>query len=192
LFEPFVNEGGVVVAKKKIKPVAGDVFRIPVSQSRWGFGQILATHEAVMHLMVIYSAVADNDQHPSLEQIVRSEPLFIANSMDGKIWNGDWQIVGNIAPDLSRFPLPTYKVAIEGRMYAESFEGSHRRVARPSEVSNLPLRSCYTPQILEDALRDHFGTLDKSNFTEAELRTMKADLQSISAELALRAARTCL
>jgi hypothetical protein len=73
-----------------------------------GFGQVLADFEGKL-LMAVFSVLSDDDKIPALDTIATSAPLFIANSLDAKIWNGDWTIVGKATP---RLPLPKYKVQI--------------------------------------------------------------------------------
>jgi hypothetical protein len=174
---------------KKTKPKVGDIFRIPLSETRAGFGQILADYEKEMLLMVIYSIEASGAEVPPLQDIVASEPVFIANSMDAKIWHGDWVIVGNLRPDVARFPLPKYKVRIGDQMHVESYDGANRRLASESEVHLLSFRKCVSPQVLEDAIQAHWGLFPQDQFDAAQLVRLKASFQSMKADLALQAAR---
>ena len=95
---------------RKARPDVGDVFQVPITECEAGFGQVMAKYKRAVLLMVVFSQKAEVDKLPSIDEIVSWPPLFISNSMDAKIWHGDWRIIGNRSPDLARFPLPKYKV----------------------------------------------------------------------------------
>jgi len=181
--------------KKRTKAKVGDVFRVSVSETRSGFGQVLADRQGEL-LIVIYSLVVGNHELPSMDAIVCSEPLFIAISLDAMIWDGTWPIVGNTVPDHNKLPLPKYKVTIGGSTYVESFNERKRRPATDSEVQLLPSRAVYSPQVLEDALKDHCGTLVAELAAEqpppGALERLRAECVAIRAEPILRSARVVL
>jgi hypothetical protein len=176
------QEEKLTVTSRKIKVHVGDVFQIPVSKDCSGFGQVLA-NDAGMLLMAIFDQRAGGDRHPSLESIVSADLLFIANSPDAKIWHGHWPIIGNVAPDRARIPLPKYKVGRGGEMYVENYEANKTRVATPEELALLDLRSSWSPEILEDALKAQWGLgpwNDHYNRLRAEnaLRSCKVQIES--------------
>jgi hypothetical protein len=177
------REEKLTVTSKGIKVHVGDVFQIPVSKDCSGFGQILADDEGIL-LMAIFDRRAGSDKLPSLETIVSSDLLFIANSFDTRISRGYWSIIGNLTPDRARIPLPNYKVGRGGaEMYVENYEANKTRVATPEELALLDLRSSWSPKVLEDALKAHWGSgpwNDHYNRLRAEnaLRSCKVQIES--------------
>ena len=148
------------MAAKRHKTKLGDVFRIPLSENESGFGQIIADDSEGILLMVIFDHRTRNCDSPELTDIVASEPLFISDSVDAKIWHGDWPIVGNMPPDLERFPLPNYRVDINGVTYVESYYGDRIRPATAAEFTKLSPRGSRAPIRLENALKAYYGFIE--------------------------------
>jgi hypothetical protein len=169
------------MVETKVKPKVGDVFQIPVSAEVSGFGQILAQYEREMLLMVIFAYQTKNSENPPLEQIVASPPLLIGNSLDAKIWHGHWPVIGNVPPDLSRFPLPHYKVQIGQDMCVENYNSDRARPATESELARLAFRKCVAPIRLEKALKAHYGF----GVWEESFDSLRAEvaMQSVSIEV---------
>lgn len=172
----------------KTRAEIGDVFRVLVSNEHSGFGQILAKYESEMLLIVLFSVFHNTDSLPLLSSIIDSEPLYIVNSLDAKLWNGEWQILGNIPPNYSRFPLPKYKVHVEGVSHVESYDGLHRRRASDLEWQSLAFRKCFSPQVLQDALKDKLGTLE-GKFNLLVMERLRREFQTMKAQLALDSAK---
>lgn len=173
--------------KARNRALTGDVFRVPISSQSSGFGQILANYENEMLLVVIFDTQAENSVLPSLQTITSANQLFIANTLDAKIWHGEWPIVGNVMRDPSSVPLPKYKVRIGDVLYVESYDGLRKRPATDREEAILAYRKCVYPQILEDALKDHFGTFDKSKFSGDQFVRLRNEFESLRADKALQA-----
>jgi hypothetical protein len=145
------------MAAQRVKAKVGDVFRVPISEEECGFGQILAKYKGGMLLMVVFSQKGKRHECPAIEEIVSSRPLFVSNSLDAKIWHGDWPIIGNVLPDVERLPLPKYKVRIGQEMYVETYDAKRARPATQAELSRLMFRECVAPVLLEDALKAYWG-----------------------------------
>src|SRR5262245_3433777 len=119
------------------KPAVGDVFSVTLSQSQRSFGQILGVFEDQLYLVVFFDILHDPTKI-SVDAIVASDPLLIGNTFDSKIVNGDWQIIGNVPPDRTRFPYPKYKVGSGSKCYVEAFDGTRCRLATAQEEHLLP------------------------------------------------------
>ncbi len=147
-----------VARAKGIRPKVGDVFEIPIDEARVGYGQI-AAQRFESYLMVVFSTAYQRDQRPDTTLITSGDIAFVGESLDAKIWNGDWAIVGNVSPDLSRIPVPVYKVTVGdiGSWFVEDYEGTRRRPASPAEVNLLEFRTTVAPIRLEKALQALHG-----------------------------------
>src|SRR6266571_3133146 len=127
---PVAGRAALIMPRRGIKPRIGDVFEIPIDESRVAYGQIVA-ERMKSHLMVVFRTACERGANPDLATIVNDDIVFMAESFDAKIWNGDWPILGNVKPDLSRITLPLYKVSVDraDNLHVESYDGLRRRPA---------------------------------------------------------------
>src|SRR5438094_7044256 len=137
-----------------VSPKLGDVFEVPINESQVGYGQV-AGQRFTSYLLAIFKTAYRRGEHPELSRITADDIAFLAESLDAKIWNGDWAIVGNLPPDRSRIRLPVYKVTVGNinSWFVESYDGSQRRPARPDELNVMGLRTVVAPVRLEKALQ---------------------------------------
>lgn len=136
--------------------VVGDVFTVPIDAQRSGVGQVVGTYENDAYYFAIYDAVV-TDETP-LPDPANCRILFLALSMDAKIFVGDWKVVGR-QPVPADIPLPAFKVAVgpDAKYYVENFDGTARRPASGDEVDYLPNRKVVAPVRLEKALQAKHG-----------------------------------
>jgi hypothetical protein len=141
-----------------IKAKEGDVFQVSVDVDRVGHGQIVGSRRHTL-LVAVFKELHPRSRAPVVAQIVSGDVAFLAEAFDAKLWNGEWPIVGNLAPDHVRIPFPTYKITIDraANWYVESFDTLQRRPAKPWEVDALPLREIVSPIRLEMALQALHG-----------------------------------
>jgi hypothetical protein len=138
---------------------SGDVFQIPIDAERVGYGQIVDNTPPNPPYMAVFGSAYPKDAKPQINQIVQDEIRFLAPSLDAKIYNGDWKVIGNRTPDLSRIPFPPSKVAVgePNNFYLISYDKKRRRRASPLEVATVPFRSTVAPIRLERALQAAHG-----------------------------------
>src|SRR5258708_34176416 len=112
------------------------------------------------HVMAVFRTAYERGANPDLTEIVKDEIAFMAESFDGKIWNGHWPIIGNVKPDLSRIPLPVYKLTVDrvDNWQVVSYDGLRRRPATRGEREALEPRLLVAPIILERAVQALHGT----------------------------------
>lgn len=136
----------------------GDVFQIPIDVDRVGYGQVVGSRPSTL-LVAIFKKLHARSTAADISQIVSGEVAFLAETLDAKIWNGDWPIVGHAPPDHVRIPFPWYKVTIDRatNWYVESYDATQRRPAMPWEVDSLLLRNIVSPIRLEKALQALHG-----------------------------------
>src|SRR5438874_13227127 len=95
--------------EKGIRPKVGDVFEVPINESQVGYGQV-AAKRLQSYLMAIFKTAYRRGQRPELSRITADDIAFLGASLDAKIWDGGWVIVGNLPPDRARMPLPPSQV----------------------------------------------------------------------------------
>jgi hypothetical protein len=135
--------------RKRIRPVEGDVFAIPIDGSRSAYGQLVA--KADSHILVV---VFDTER---VEETDRADILLIAFTFDDCLVDGDWPIVGQrpVRPDV---PWPAYKMSANPTGFVvEDHFGRPFRVATPQEARTLKSRVQSSPQDVADAARAAFG-----------------------------------
>lgn len=135
----------------KQKPKVGDVFLIPVDESRRGIGQVVGDWKGELYVVIFRSVHNSEDVDP--ESIASEVPLLAALSLDAKIYNGDWKVIGNFRGNIERIPQPTYKVNQDGKVFLESRDRTISRPASPSESEALRFRTVVAPVRLERALK---------------------------------------
>lgn len=137
----------------------GDVFAIPIDDDRSGIGQLVAEKGAVLYI-VVYDAALSNGaaETGAWTEVTETAPLLLAAlSLDGKIYNGHWPIVGNRTDNLGALPDPVFKVGQSGEMLLENRDLSVRRVATEVELEVLRYRTVTAPVRFEKALKAHHG-----------------------------------
>lgn len=140
------------------KAQVGDVFLIRIDDLKFGIGQIAGDWKGELYI-VIYDAVYDSENvDPANVEAV--QPLFAALSLDAKIHNGDWPIIGNITSNLDRIPQPVFKVNQGGQTFLESRDRSLTRPVSHAEAEALRLRTVVAPVRLENALKASLGIGD--------------------------------
>ena len=77
----------------------GDVFLIPIDDSRHGIGQIAGDWKGELYV-IIFDAVYGNEAIDP-KRVLAEKPLFGALSLDAKIHHGDWRVIGNISENLA-------------------------------------------------------------------------------------------
>lgn len=141
------NEG-----EMSIKAMLGDVFLVPVSDEAFGIGQVAGDWKGELYL-IIYDATYPTVRDAKPQDVCRLSPLLSALSLDAKIYNGDWPIIGSVKENLGSTPQPAYKVEQGGHMYVESRDRTVTRIASDEEESVLRFRNVVAPIRIENALK---------------------------------------
>jgi len=137
----------------KVKVQVGDVFQIPIDNSRVGYGQVVARPEKNVLFICVFAATTAADLIPDLAEIVRSEILLAGNTFDAKFNHGHWSIVGNMTSNLVEIPLPHYKSGMAESVIVETLDRSRRRAATKEEEELLPFRTYSAPVGFELAIK---------------------------------------
>jgi len=142
----------------RFKLEVGDVFSVPIDDSRVGVGQVVAAYGKSAEYFAIFDAVAPDPASIDIDQALRARVIFLALSNDAKLYARHWIVVGN-RPVAEDMPLPAWRevFSIEGRVDVVDYSGTRRRSAHESEAELLADRKFVAPMLLEDALRAKHG-----------------------------------
>jgi len=141
----------------KIKAKVGDIFQMPIDDTRVGYGQVVVQPERKVLFVCAFAATTRPGEQPDLNVILRSEILLAGNTFDAKIWHGHWPVVGNLPPNMGTIVLPNYKEGLPGQALVESLDRTRRRRATIDEERLLPFRLYVAPVGFEKALKALFG-----------------------------------
>jgi hypothetical protein len=139
--------------KKKINVKAGDVFSITVDNKKKAFGQVV--HQGSTSDCIIIFDITDTEI-PSLQMITESPIVFLAYTIDNKLEDGDWEIIGNynIPNDLS-FPNNIIET-LEGSIVIDINRNVLRKATK-DDIANLKPPKSYSPAVIEHAVKAKFG-----------------------------------
>jgi hypothetical protein len=143
------------VSRSKLK--VGDVFTVPIDESRTGVGQVVGTYGKDAYYFAIFDVAGPADSL-DVDDAVGKRVLFLALSLDAKLAAGHWSVIDH-RPVRSDMPLPAFKEAVgaPGRVDVVDHAGQRRRPAQGSEAQLLPNRKVVAPVRLEKALRAKHG-----------------------------------
>lgn len=133
----------------------GDVFVIPLDESTCVAGQIINSWKEELYIAIFDRHLSRNEV--DLKTAIAAEPVLLTLSLDGKLWNGHWPVIGNCTENLSHIPEPNYKVRQDGKIYLESRDRTYTRRASDEEAGALQFRTVSSPIIVEKAIKAHFG-----------------------------------
>jgi hypothetical protein len=143
-------------AHVKIAPRVGDVFLIPLDETSYAGGHVIAIREnAELYVAVFGHRLRHDEIDP--EAAIAGDPVLLTLTFDAKLFHGEWPIIGNLMGATDRYPDPAFKIKHAGVMNIESRDKSVRRPAGEDELEFLQYRSVGSPMIIEDAIKAHFG-----------------------------------
>ena len=139
----------------------GDVFSLPIDESRVGYGQVVSRwgDSGGHYYFLIFGGAHEVSESPDIDQIVREPPALLALSLDALLVHDHWKVVDHREVVDAAIPWPTYK---EGAAPAGAFDvvdhaGQIRRRATTKEIADLPFRKVVAPIRLEKALKSLHG-----------------------------------
>ena len=151
-----VGESGPMGIRAKV----GDVFLVPLDGKGWALGQLVSAWNDELYVAVFGQKVETRDVNP--HSVVDQEPVFLALTLDAKLFHGDWPILGNVQGNLASFPQPAFKVRQSGVVHIESRDRTLSRPALPAEAEILRYRSVSSPVVIEKAVQAFFAIGDWS------------------------------
>ena len=143
-----------------IQVKVGDVFLVPLDGKSWAVGQLVSSWNDELYVAIFGQKVETQNVNP--QSVADLEPIFLALTLDAKLFHGDWPIIGNVQANLASFPQPAFKVRQSGVVYIESRDRKFTRPASTSEAEQLIYRSVSSPAVVEKGVQAHFGLGDWS------------------------------
>jgi hypothetical protein len=144
------------VVRKRLKP--GDVFTIPLDESRFVAGQ-LADKVHAAWFVIVFDGIYDNDESVDI-QAATTKPIRLQGlTFNALIRHGVWSLLGNAAVPDDRIRWPVFKVMTDfspERYAVTDHRGEHQRQStwRDRGLQNMIFVS---PMVLQRAARALHG-----------------------------------
>ncbi|MFE6076679.1 Imm26 family immunity protein [Paenibacillus sp. NPDC057886] len=143
-----------MAGKKRVKVKIGDVFAIWLNQDRYCYGQVVSEGR-ISDCMIVYDVVSM--QHPKVSEITSKPIIFIIQTVNSRIEDGIWNVIGNGPIPSMTFPL--YKVETEdGYMLVDHKGDIVNEDPSDSEIENVLELESWSPVSLEKAVNARFVT----------------------------------
>ncbi len=159
-----------------VKISIGDVFTIPLSENDFGLGQVVDVLGAELYL-IAFAEVWGVETPPNADSVLSLKPHFATLSLDAKLWNGDWEIIGNVTGNLNSIRRPLFKIRQRGVMFVESQDGTKARPAKSDELEQLRFRGTVSPIRIQKAVQAQNGIIEWNEMFD-ELRYSYAESSS--------------
>ncbi|MET9224794.1 Imm26 family immunity protein [Lentzea sp. NPDC003310] len=132
------------------------MFTVPIDGESFVLGRVVRVLGGNV-LIAVYAESLKSVREIDLDVLDRAAPIFLAVTMDLRLIDGQWSLVGEWSPEIE-LRLPRYKVqAGDGAFYEQHLDGSMGRSLTAAEAERLPNYSSYSPALVEMAVRAHFG-----------------------------------
>jgi hypothetical protein len=150
-------EGRAICVGVPVRYRKNDIFLIPAGPG------IVVCGRAVMKLgtnilVAIYMSDTESVDAVDLKALVESPPVFLVETMDLRIRDGSWAMIGNAKPSVE-IPIPVYKTQLEfgGDFYVQEIDGTIGKRLTSDEAASLRRQKSYSPAAVEQAVRAFRG-----------------------------------
>ncbi|MFE1273094.1 hypothetical protein [Streptomyces sp. NPDC058758] len=130
---------------------------IPVIGKRISFAQVVERLRGNV-LLSVFSELLSAEESYEVDSLELDDPIFLLETMDLRIKEGVWSIVGN--RDISEEILaPVYKVWVEppGEYRVQDIYGNLGASLSLDQASGMRLQKSFSPAVVEAALRGFHG-----------------------------------
>jgi hypothetical protein len=140
--------------KKKIKVKIGDIFKIKLAEDTYGYGQVVSEGKTSDCLIAF-------DLHsyecPSLDEITSKDIIFFIQTVNSRLEDGLWDIIGNATvPEIS---FPKYKEETEHGFKLINYLGETINLnPTQNELEGAIRLKSRSPVTLENALKAKYIT----------------------------------
>lgn len=132
----------------------GDIFAISLNQGRYCYGQVFSEGR-ISDCMIVYDLVSM--EHPTVSEITSKSIIFLIQTVNSRIEDGIWIVIGNGPIPSMTFPL--YKVETEdGYMLVDHKGDVVNKDPSASEIEEVPELESWSPVSLEKAANARFVT----------------------------------
>lgn len=143
-----------MAGKKRVRVKIGDVFAISLNQNRYCYGQVVSEGR-ISDCMIVYDMVSM--EHPTISEITSKPIIFLIQTVNSRIEDGIWSVIGNGSIPSMTFPL--YKVETEdGYMLVDHKGDVINEDPSASEIEEVPELESWSPVSLEKAVHARFIT----------------------------------
>lgn len=144
---------------KGVKAKVGDIFLVPLTNSCFALGHIIAIREQSELYIGIFGQKVD---YPDINwrKVINEHPKLLCLTFDAKIFHGDWPIIGNSIDKIDKYLEPVFRVVDNGVPMIESRDRTFRRPATANETKTLTNRIVSSPMLVENATKAFFGICD--------------------------------
>ncbi|WP_411148789.1 Imm26 family immunity protein [Streptomyces sp. A30] len=135
----------------------GDVLSVPVTDGKISLAQIVRELRGNV-LLAVFPELLDADGSLDAASFELDEPIFLVETMDLRIKDGTWPVVGNREiPE--HVPVPEYKVWVEppGEYRIQDIHGKVGVSISREQASGMKLQKSFSPPVVEAALRGFHG-----------------------------------
>jgi hypothetical protein len=143
---------------KKLK--IGDIFTIPVSDDKNGFGQIIKIPNKHNFIIIVFDGLYSGFEWPSTNEIIQNKILFLGYTMDALFYHEYWNIIGNEFQNLEKIELPYFKLGTTTSTVIVDYKGDKVRKATKIEDENLSYLTVSAPICYELALKAYYKLED--------------------------------
>jgi hypothetical protein len=132
----------------------GDVFLVPVTDEAVAVGHVVLKFSHGNILVAIYPELAETSKAVDLGRLATSRPVFLVQTMDFRIKDGTWKVLGSWTPPIE-VSIPVYKTQLEfdGDFYEQTIDGSVGRRLTVDEAAQLRRPKSFSPAAVEAAIR---------------------------------------
>jgi len=143
-----------MLRKKKVNVNIGDVFAIKLEQDSYSYGQVVAKGR-ISDCIVVFDVVSK--EHPPVSEITQKPIIFLIQTVDSRIEDGIWEVIGNTSIPSINFPI--YKVETEDWYMLVGHNGEViKENPSPSEIEKVMELVSWSPVSLEKAVKARFIT----------------------------------
>jgi hypothetical protein len=139
----------------KLKP--GDIFTIPISEEKSGFGQIIFIPNKNNFIIEVFEKVYTGHEWPSLKEIINDKILFFGYTMDALLYHKYWKIIGNDSSNLKKIKLPFYKLGTAPDYKLVDYRGKVIGKINGDKFEKLSYQEIIAPIRYENALKAYYG-----------------------------------
>ena len=138
----------------KIKP--GDIFTIPISHEKNGFGQIIVIPNKSNFIIAVFEKVYTGHEWPSLKEIIDGNILFLGYTMDAVLYHNCWKIIGNESSNLGKIRLPYYRLGTPPDCKLVDYKGNVIGKIDNEKFKKLSYQEVVAPVRYENALKAYY------------------------------------
>lgn len=139
---------------KKVRTKIGDIFQIPIDDGSICFGQVIENRNGVLRV-VTFDSLHKPEDLPNTEEIISSKVVLLTNTMDAKIYNGDWKVYANSSLFETNLPKPHFKLGLDPTFLTD-FDGKRIRLASKEEENLFDYKFSVAPIRIQNAMQAFF------------------------------------